>query len=113
MSGRRWVRLCRVSEVPDDEGHRIDTVPPVSAFRQGTEFFCIDDTCTHQDYSLAGGWAEDGVVECALHCAKFSLRTGAVIAPPATAPVRVHRVAVVGEYLYAALPEDYLKRNGG
>lgn len=107
VDGRQWVRLCPVSEVPDDEGRRIGTAPPVSAFRQGTELFCIDDTCTHEEYSLAEGWAENCVVECTLHFAKFSLRTGEVVAPPATEPVTVHPVVVVGDDLYGALPAGY------
>jgi 3-phenylpropionate/trans-cinnamate dioxygenase ferredoxin component len=108
--GRQWVRLCPVSEVPDDEGRRIATVPPVAAFRQGAEFFCIDDTCTHEEYSLAEGWAENGVVECTLHFAKFSLRTGEALAPPAKDPVKTHPVAVAGDDLYGALPTRYLTR---
>ena len=107
VAGRRWVRLCPVGEVPGDEGRQIPTVPPVAAFRQDTEFFCIDDTCTHEEYSLAEGWAEKCVVECTLHFAKFSLRTGEALAPPATEPVATHPVLLVGDDLYGALPDSY------
>ena len=30
-------------------------------------FLAVDDTCTHQDASLAGGWLEGCFVECPLH----------------------------------------------
>jgi len=113
VKGRQWARLCAASDVPADEGHRVGSVPPVAVFRQGGEFFCIDDTCTHEEYSLAEGWAENGAVECTLHCARFSLRTGEVLAPPATKPVATHPVAVVGEDLYGALPANYLTQKGG
>ena len=104
------MRLCPLSAVPGDEGHRIEGVPPVAVFRQGEEFFCIDDTCTHENYSLADGWVEDCEVECTLHGARFSLRTGGVLAPPATARLAVHPVAIVGADLFAALPDKYLTR---
>ncbi|MEU0413509.1 bifunctional 3-phenylpropionate/cinnamic acid dioxygenase ferredoxin subunit [Streptomyces griseorubiginosus] len=110
VGDRRWVPLCPTVDVPEDEGRRIDTVPPVAAFRQNGEFFCIDDTCTHETYSLAEGWAENCVVECTLHFAKFSLRTGEPLAPPASEAVAVHPVAVVGDHLYGALPLGYLTR---
>ena len=58
------------------------------------ELFAIDDTCTHQDASLADGWVEGCEVECPLHASKFNLRTGGVDAPPAKLPVRVHEVIV-------------------
>ena len=107
VEGRTWVRGCAKDDVPDDEGVVIASTPPVSVFTSGGEFFCIDDTCTHEDYSLAEGWVEDCVVECTLHMAKFCLRTGAVLGPPATQPIPTHPVAVVGEEIYLALPTTY------
>jgi 3-phenylpropionate/trans-cinnamate dioxygenase ferredoxin component len=110
QEGRYWLRACASGEVHDDEGLRLNTVPPVSVFTSDGEFFCIDDTCSHEEYSLAEGWVENCVVECALHFARFSLRTGAVLGPPATRPLRVHPLARVGGDLFVALPNSYLAR---
>ena len=112
QEGRYWLRACAVGELPDDEGLRLRTVPPVSVFTSEGEFFCVDDTCTHEEYSLAEGWVENCVVECTLHCARFSLRTGAVLGPPATRPLSVHPLARVGSDLFVALPNSYLLREG-
>jgi 3-phenylpropionate/trans-cinnamate dioxygenase ferredoxin component len=112
QEGRYWRRACVVGEVPDDEGLRLDTVPAVSVFTSEGEFFCVDDSCTHEEYSLAEGWVENCVVECTLHSARFSLRTGAVLGPPATRPLRVHPLARVGSDLFVALPNSYLPREG-
>ncbi|WP_326837389.1 bifunctional 3-phenylpropionate/cinnamic acid dioxygenase ferredoxin subunit [Amycolatopsis rhabdoformis] len=103
----QWVRACALDEVEEDEGHRLDTVPPVSLFRSGGEVFCLDDTCTHEDFSLAEGWVEDCVVECALHTAKFDLRSGKALSAPASTPVRVHEVRLEGTEIYVRLPETY------
>ncbi|MFE2046269.1 bifunctional 3-phenylpropionate/cinnamic acid dioxygenase ferredoxin subunit [Streptomyces sp. NPDC059477] len=97
MSGRTeapWIRACRVDELPDEQAVRLDTTPPVSVFRSGDEFFCVDDTCTHEDFSLADGWVEGAAVECPLHLAKFCLRTGAALSAPAFRPLRTHEVRV-------------------
>ena len=56
--------------------------------------FAIDDTCSHQDASLADGWLEGCEIECPLHASRFNLRTGAVDAPPAKRPMRTHAVVV-------------------
>jgi 3-phenylpropionate/trans-cinnamate dioxygenase ferredoxin subunit len=69
--------------------------PPVSVFHTSDgELYAIDDTCTHQDASLADGWLEGCEVECPLHASRFDLRTGAVDAPPAKVGVRAHAVSV-------------------
>ncbi|QZY44917.1 non-heme iron oxygenase ferredoxin subunit [Mycolicibacterium austroafricanum] len=111
VAGREWIRACATGELPDDGGHQIDTTPPVSVFAVAGEFFCIDDTCTHEMYSLADGWIEEKecVIECSLHMAKFCLRTGAALTPPASAPVAVHPVARVEDTLYVALPPSYFR----
>lgn len=57
-------------------------------------FFAVDDTCTHEDASLADGWVEDGEIECPLHSARFCLKTGAAMCLPATQPVRTYPVEV-------------------
>ena len=64
------------------------------------EFYAVDDTCTHQDASLADGWLEGCEVECPLHASCFDLRTGKVSGPPAKTPVRTHRVVVQDGMIY-------------
>ena len=104
----RWVRACVVADLIPDEGYRLDVSPPVSIFLSGGEMFCVDDTCTHETYSLADGWVENCVVECALHFAKFDLRTGAVLSPPAPAPLAAHELRVEGEDVHVLLPSHYV-----
>jgi 3-phenylpropionate/trans-cinnamate dioxygenase ferredoxin subunit len=112
LDGRYWLRACAAADVPQDEGVPLATVPPVAVFTAEGEFFCTDDTCTHEEYSLAQGWVADCAVECTLHSARFSLRTGAVLGPPASLPLRVHPVAQVGGDVFVALPDSYLARKG-
>jgi len=69
-------------------------LPPISIFHTEQGLFAVDDTCTHQDASLADGWAEDCTVECPLHESCFDLRTGAVSGPPAKRALRTHLVEV-------------------
>jgi nitrite reductase/ring-hydroxylating ferredoxin subunit len=58
-------------------------------------FFAIDDTCTHEQCSLAEEGTLDGtVVTCGCHGAQFDVTTGAVLAPPAPEPVKAYRLRV-------------------
>ena len=88
------VAVCAVGDLPPGEVVRLALPVPVSVFNVDGELLAVDDTCTHQDASLADGWVEDGTVECPLHASCFDLRTGAVSGPPAKVPVRTHPVTV-------------------
>ena len=58
-------------------------------------YFAIDDTCTHEQCSLAAeGTLEGTVVTCGCHGAQFDVTTGAVLAPPAPEPVKAYPIHV-------------------
>ena len=67
----------------------------VAVFNILGQFYAIDDICTHDGGELAGGAVEDDVVICPRHGARFCLRTGAALTPPAYEPVRTFRRASV------------------
>ncbi len=106
--GGTTIRACPLSDVPAGEGLRIPAVdPPIAVFHTDDgQVFAIDDTCTHQDASLADGWLEDCQVECPLHASRFDLRTGEVDAPPAKVGVRAHRAVVVDGEILVTLSTD-------
>ena len=89
-------QVCPLNQLARGDARRLDTWPPIAVFHtEEGELFAIDDTCTHQDASLADGWVEDCAVECPLHASRFNLRIGAVDGAPAKLPVRTHGVSVV------------------
>jgi 3-phenylpropionate/trans-cinnamate dioxygenase ferredoxin subunit len=66
----------------------------VAVFNIGGQFYAIDDVCTHDGGELAGGAVEGDVVVCPRHGARFCLRTGAALSPPAYEPVRTYETRV-------------------
>ena len=63
-------------------------------------FLAIDDTCTHEQCSLAEeGTLKGTVVTCGGHGAQFDVTIGAVLAPPAPEPVQVYSARVDGDDL--------------
>ncbi len=111
MSG--GIRICPLVELPEGEARRVDTpdlgagIPPIAIFRTDEGVvFAIDDTCTHQDASLADGWLEGCEVECPLHASRFDLRTGDVDAPPAKIGVRAHAVRIENGDIWVTLSDE-------
>jgi 3-phenylpropionate/trans-cinnamate dioxygenase ferredoxin component len=92
------LRICPVDDLPPGESRRVgppDADPAIAVFHtEDGEILAIDDTCSHQQASLADGWLEGCEIECPLHSSRFDLRTGAVDAPPARLPIRTHEVVV-------------------
>lgn len=60
----------------------------------GGKYYAIGNICTHEEGPLAEGTLEDFVVECPWHGARFDMRTGEVLSPPATEPVSRYKVIV-------------------
>ena len=101
------LEVCPLSELPPGEARRVEADPPIAVFHtEDGEVFAIDDTCSHQDASLADGWLEGCEIECPLHASRFNLRTGAVDAPPAKLPIRTHAVVVEDGIIRVELSTD-------
>jgi 3-phenylpropionate/trans-cinnamate dioxygenase ferredoxin subunit len=67
---------------------------PVAVFNLDGAYFAIEDACTHDGGVLTGGERDGEQIVCPRHGARFSIKTGKVLAPPAyedltTFPVRV------------------------
>lgn len=90
------ITVCRIEDLPPGASTRVtEGVPaPIALFNADGTIYAIDDTCTHQDASLADGWLEGCLIECPLHAASFDLRTGRPTCLPAKEPVRTHKVSV-------------------
>jgi 3-phenylpropionate/trans-cinnamate dioxygenase ferredoxin component len=95
-----------LDDIPLGEAVRVDAEVPIAVFNVDGELLAIDDTCTHQDASLADGWVEGCAVECPLHAACFDLRTGMPSGPPAKLPVRTHEVVVDDGVVYVRVTES-------
>ncbi|GAC1310046.1 MAG: bifunctional 3-phenylpropionate/cinnamic acid dioxygenase ferredoxin subunit [Steroidobacteraceae bacterium] len=62
----------------------------VAVVRSGGEYFAVEDLCTHDGAELTGGEIDGAQIACPRHGARFCLRTGAALTPPAYEPIRVY-----------------------
>ncbi|BAU48142.1 ferredoxin [Sulfurifustis variabilis] len=76
--------------------HRVVDVEgtQVAVFNLDGEYYAIEDVCTHDGGVLTGGSVEGEEIVCPRHGARFSIKTGAVLAPPAYEPIHSFPVRV-------------------
>lgn len=98
-----WVRVAHADEV--QAGTPFATTLDDDALvlaRLGDDIVALEDLCTHDGSDISGGCIVDGAIECPRHGARFCLRTGEVLSPPAyeglhVFPVRIEDGRRVGE----------------
>ena len=63
----------------------------VTVVRIAGQLYAWEDRCTHDGEPLAGAEIDGTEVICPRHGARFCLRTGAALTPPAYEPLRLFR----------------------
>ena len=59
----------------------------IAVFNLNGELFAIEDLCTHDYEPLTGGLINGCEITCPRHGARFNLKTGEALSPPAYEPV--------------------------
>lgn len=72
----------------------------IAIARTEGQFFAIEDICTHDGAELAGGEIEGTEIICPRHGARFCLRTGQALTPPAYEPVQVFETKIEADRLW-------------
>ena len=72
--------------------------------RDGEAVYAVGSTCPHAGGPLADGVRQDGSVICPWHKARFCLRSGELLDPPAVDPLPRFAVRVAGGRVLVSLP---------
>jgi 3-phenylpropionate/trans-cinnamate dioxygenase ferredoxin component len=101
-----WVDAGPASAVRESRAHVVDVGEfSVVITRCGNDYYAIEDRCTHDGESLAVGDIEDCEIVCPRHFARFCLKTGAALSPPAYEPVRTFAVRIENGRLLLEVPD--------
>ena len=87
-------------EVYDIEGYW------VAIFNVDGSYYAFEDACTHDDGPLADGELYGFEIECPRHGARFDIRTGKALTPPAVKPTRRFDVRLQDGALQLLFAED-------
>lgn len=94
----RYIAVAQRSDLPEGAVRTVEVDGrPVALFHVGGALYAIDDTCPHMGGSLSEGEVEGDEVTCPWHAARFSLRTGEALSPPADEAVACYKVRAEGD----------------
>ena len=106
MSGDEtsWVRAAGRGDLAEGEVLGVELAGrSIALYAADTGIFATDNICTHAYACLSDGWLDGEVIECPLHAARFDIRTGKVLDPPATEDLKTYPVRVVGDAIQIRL----------
>lgn len=88
-----WIDVIGQDELP--QGARFVTNAcgfAIVLINLNGEYFAFEDACPHDGGELAKGEIDGDEIVCPRHGARFSIRTGAVLSPPAYQDLRIFAV---------------------
>jgi len=93
----RFIKVATTDELADQQAKLVEVEDQkIALFRVDEGFYALGDTCPHRGGPLSEGTVEGTEVTCPWHGAKFDIRTGAVLGPPAGQAVKSYPVKVTG-----------------
>ena len=75
----------------------------IALYNLGGEIYATDNICSHAFALLSDGWLDGEVIECPLHAARFDIRSGKVLDPPATEDLKTYPVRIVDDEIQVRL----------
>lgn len=104
MSEKTFTPAADVTDLPAGSKKLVDVggVPVLLCHSAGS-IFAIRNVCSHAHEPLDCGRMKNGWIACPVHGARFDLETGEAMNPPATLPIEVFAVRVVGDVIEVAV----------
>ena len=88
-----FVKVAKTNEIEPGQARLVDVQgKSIALFNVEGQFFALDNTCTHRGGPLVEGEISGNEVTCPWHGARFDVRTGKVVGPPAQQTVACYGV---------------------
>ncbi len=101
-----WVDVGSAADLADGASLSVEVDgTPIVIARCGNDLYAVDDRCTHDGEALDGAEIESCQIICPRHGARFCLRTGEALTPPAYEPLRTYEVRTENGRILVAQPE--------
>ena len=90
-----WLTVAKEGELTPGQWRRVDVDgTQIVVFNLDGKYYALEDVCTHDGGQLTGGRVLGDQIECPRHGARFCIKTGAALAPPAYEPTATFPVQV-------------------
>jgi nitrite reductase/ring-hydroxylating ferredoxin subunit len=94
----RFVKVATIDEMAEERVKCVEVEgQKIALFDVEGAFHALSDTCTHRGGPLSEGELEGAEIVCPWHGARFDVKTGAVLGPPAPTGIRSYPVRVTGK----------------
>ena len=92
-----FVKAASIDEVAPGQARLVNVKGrEIVLFNIEGAFFALENACTHEEGPLAEGEVVGHEVTCPWHGAKFDIRTGEALGPPAYEAVTRYNVRITG-----------------
>ncbi len=101
----RWVPVAKRSDLSEGDvlGVEIDALQ-IAIYDCDGALCGTSNICTHAEARLSEGWLDGTTIECPLHGARFDVKSGKVLAPPAIVDLKTYPVRVVEGRIEVEIP---------
>ena len=102
-----WIKVAACGELLAGEYKVVEAEEAdIAVFNVDGNYYAIEDVCTHDGSELTGGGVEGFEVICPRHGARFDMRSGMALTPPAYEPVSKFPVKVEDDVVYTRDDRD-------
>jgi len=96
-----WFAVARVDELGVGQMKRIAPLDsPLLLVNAEGGYYCVDEMCSHEDYSLWFGCVKGRSIKCSLHGSYFDLANGKPLNEPADCPLATYPTKVEGGQIW-------------
>jgi nitrite reductase/ring-hydroxylating ferredoxin subunit len=101
-----YSRVASLADVAPGTGIKVDVGNHyVALFNLGGTIYAVEAYCSHALALLTEGRVLGDEVECPLHSARFSIKTGKALCEPATENLRTYPVRIEDGTILVGVPE--------
>ncbi len=88
-----WIAVAREGELTPARMKRVSHAGKrLLLVNAEGQYYCVDEMCSHEDYSLWFGCVKGRTIKCSLHGSYFDLASGQPLNEPADCPLRTYPV---------------------
>lgn len=96
--GTGWVRAAARGDLKEGDVLGVTVGGrQIALYDVDGEVFATDNVCTHAYAHLSDGWLDGSEIECPLHAARFDVKTGKVLSPPAIEALKTYPARLTGD----------------
>lgn len=93
-----YVKVANNADLAEGEALAVEVEDQtIAIFKVEGGLYAIDDMCSHEEAPLCEGVLEGFEIECPWHAARFDIKTGKALTPPAYEDLKCYKVRLNGD----------------